>query len=91
MNSPNVAGECFNFSPETQVTVLEIVNKIRKTMKCEHIQPTVMNAAKGEIRNQYLSSAKAQRVLGWKPAYSLEEGLEETVAWYQDFFHCQGL
>src|SRR5208337_1083878 len=89
MNSANVAGECFNFSPETQVTVLEIVNKIRETMKCEHIQPTVMNAAKGEIRNQYLSSAKAQRVLGWKPAYSLEEGLEETVAWYQDFFHCQ--
>jgi CDP-glucose 4,6-dehydratase len=91
MNLPNVAGECFNFSPETQVTVLEIVNKIRKAMKCEHIQPTVMNAAKGEIRNQYLSSAKAQRVLGWKPAYSLEEGLEETVAWYQDFFHCQCL
>jgi CDP-glucose 4,6-dehydratase len=91
MNLPNVAGECFNFSPETQVTVLEIVNKIRKAMKCEHIQPTVMNAAKGEIRNQYLSSAKAQRVLGWKPAYSLEEGLEETVAWYQDFFHCQSL
>jgi CDP-glucose 4,6-dehydratase len=91
MNSPSVAGECFNFSPETQVTVLEIVNKIRKTMRCEHIQPTVMNAAKGEIRDQYLSSAKAQRVLGWKPAYSLEEGLEETVAWYKDFFQCQSL
>ena len=91
MNSANVAGQCFNFSPETQVTVLEIVHKIRKTMKCEHIQPTVMNAANGEIRNQYLSSAKAQRVLGWKPAYSLEEGLEETVAWYQDFFHWQSL
>jgi CDP-glucose 4,6-dehydratase len=91
MNSPNVMGECFNFSPETQVTVLEIVHQIRKAMNCEHIQPTVMNTAEGEIRNQYLSSAKAQRVLGWKPAYSLGEGLEETVVWYQDFFRSQGL
>jgi CDP-glucose 4,6-dehydratase len=91
VDSPNVAGECFNFSPETRVTVLEIVHQIRKAMKCEHIQPTVMNAANGEIRNQYLSSAKARRILGWKPAYSLEEGLEETVVWYQDFFHSQSL
>ena len=91
MDAPNVVGECFNFSPEMRLTVLEIVHQIRKTMKCEHIQPTVMNAAKGEIRNQYLSSAKARRVLGWKPAYSLKEGLEETVAWYQDFFRRQGL
>ena len=91
MDAPNVVGGCFNFSPEMRLTVLEIVHQIRKTMKCEHIQPTVMNAAKGEIRNQYLSSAKARRVLGWKPAYSLKEGLEETVAWYQDFFRRQGL
>jgi CDP-glucose 4,6-dehydratase len=91
MDSPHVVGECFNFSPETQVTVLEIVHQIRKAMNCEHIQPTVMNAANGEIRNQYLSSAKARRVLGWKPGYSLEEGLEETVVWYQDFFHSQSL
>jgi CDP-glucose 4,6-dehydratase len=91
MDSPDVAGECFNFSPETQVTVLEIVHQIRKAMKCVHIQPTIMNTAKGEIRNQYLSSAKARRVLGWKPVYSLEEGLEETVVWYQGFFHSQNL
>jgi CDP-glucose 4,6-dehydratase len=90
MDSPDVMGGCFNFSPETQVTVLEIVRRICKVMHCEQIQPTVMNSAKGEIRNQYLSSAKAQRVLGWTPAYSLEGGMEETVKWYQDFFRSQG-
>jgi len=91
LDSPNVAGESFNLSPETQVTVLEIVDQIRKVMRCAHIQPTIINTVKGEIRNQYLSSAKARRVLGWKPAYSLEKGLEETVVWYQDFFHSQNL
>jgi CDP-glucose 4,6-dehydratase len=91
MDSAAVMGECFNFSPETPVTVLEIVRRISKAMHSEHIQPAVMNTAKGEIRNQHLSSAKAQRVLGWKPAYSLDGGMEETVTWYKDFFHSQSV
>jgi CDP-glucose 4,6-dehydratase len=86
MPSPEVCGQSFNFSPESQVMVLEIVDKIRQLMKCEHIQPTVLNQAKGEIRNQYLSSAKARQVLDWRPSCSLERGLAETIDWYARFF-----
>lgn len=53
---------------------------------CEHIQPTIMNSAKGEIHNQYLSSAKAANLLHWKPAYELGRSLVETLAWYLAFF-----
>jgi CDP-glucose 4,6-dehydratase len=87
--APEIRGQSFNFSPESQVTVLEIVNRIRRLAKCEQIQPTVLNSAKGEIRNQYLSSAKAERLLHWKPAYDLDRGLAETIRWYQDFFEGQ--
>jgi CDP-glucose 4,6-dehydratase len=86
LTAPELRGQSFNFSPESQVTVLEIVNLIRRLAHCEHIQPTVLNSATGEIRNQYLSSAKAERLLHWKPAYDLETGLAETLRWYQDFF-----
>jgi CDP-glucose 4,6-dehydratase len=82
---PQVAGEGFNFSTESRVTVLEIVDRIRRIMKCENIQPTVLSQAKGEIRDQYLSSAKAARVLGWRPAYTLEDGLAETIEWYKKY------
>ena len=85
LDSPPVAGESFNFSTESRVTVLEIVDRIRQIMECEHIQPTVLNQAKGEIRNQYLSSAKAARVLGWKPVYTLDDGLTETIEWYKKY------
>jgi CDP-glucose 4,6-dehydratase len=85
LDSPQVCGESFNFSTESRVTVLEIVQTICRLMKCNHIQPTVLNTAKGEIRNQYLSFAKAARILHWKPAYSLDQGLSETVDWYQKF------
>jgi CDP-glucose 4,6-dehydratase len=40
---------------------------------------------KHEIQDQYLSSEKVGRVLGWEPQYSLESGLEETMAWYKDY------
>ena len=86
LSVPEVRGQGFNFSPQTQVTVLEIVNLIRRLAQCEHIQPTILNSAKGEIRNQYLSSAKAEKLLHWKPAYDLERGLAETLKWYRDFF-----
>jgi CDP-glucose 4,6-dehydratase len=86
LDSPEVRGGGFNFSPGSRVSVLEIVDLIRKMMNCEHIEPSVLNQAKGEIRNQYLSSEKAQRVLGWSPTYALEEGLRETIDWYLRFF-----
>jgi CDP-glucose 4,6-dehydratase len=85
LDRPEVRGQSFNFSPQSQVTVIEIVNMIRRLARCEQIQPTILNCAQGEIRNQYLSSAKAAEVLGWKAAYTLEEGLKETLDWYVEF------
>ena len=90
LEARGIQGQSFNFSPGSRVTVLEIVNIIRRLTHCEQIQPTILNCAPGEIRNQYLSSAKATEVLGWKPAYTLEEGLKETLDWYVQFLGTGG-
>lgn len=84
LEEKKLGGEAFNFSPEKAVTVMEIVNLIRKTMGCEHLLPKVLNTVQSEIHSQYLDSTKARKVLGWSPAYSLESGIEETVAWYRN-------
>lgn len=86
LDSLEVQGEAFNFSPEQPRTVIEIVNLIRQLMKKEAIEPLILNQAKAEIRDQYLSSQKAEQVLGWSPLYSLEKGLSETIVWYEKFF-----
>jgi CDP-glucose 4,6-dehydratase len=85
LEDPRVRGEAFNFSPGQAVSVLELVNRIRYLMGCEHLTPDVQNTAQGEIHSQYLDSTKARQVLGWQPSYSLDEGLRETIAWYRDY------
>jgi len=77
-------GEAFNFSNENQVTVRELVDRILK-MTGSGLKPEVLNEASHEIRHQYLSAEKARRVLGWKPQFSLDTGLERTIAWYRKF------
>jgi CDP-glucose 4,6-dehydratase len=82
VNTRGIAGEAFNFGPQRPVSVLELVDAIRDVMKRQDLEPVILNQASGEIRDQYLCSEKARRLLGWEPKYSLEEGLRRTVNWY---------
>jgi len=43
------------------------------------MDPDVRNEATNEIKHQYLTAAKARRVLGWSPLFNLEEGLTRTI------------
>ena len=83
MDDPKIAGQAFNFSNESRVTVLELVNLILRLMKRADLKPKVLGQARHEIRAQYLSAEKARGALGWAPAYGLEEGLKRTIAWYR--------
>ena len=82
---PEVVGQAFNFSNEIQVTVLELVSRILRLMDSP-LLPEVRGEATNEIQHQYLSAAKARRMLGWNPRYTLDVALEETIAWYDDYF-----
>jgi CDP-glucose 4,6-dehydratase len=79
-----IVGEAFNFSNEMQVPVLDLVRRILHVMESD-LRPEVRNEAKHEIRHQYLSAAKARRILNWEPLFTLDEGLGRTISWYRDF------
>ena len=80
----SLAGEAFNFSNETSLTVLDLVRRILDLMGST-LEPDIRNEASGEIRRQYLDAAKARRVLDWSPRFTLDAGLQRTIAWYRDF------
>jgi CDP-glucose 4,6-dehydratase len=83
--NPDLRGEAFNFSNELQVTVIDLVKKILKKMSSS-LSPVVLNETSNEIRHQYLSAKKAHEVLGWRPMFSLDQGLERTLDWYTKYF-----
>jgi CDP-glucose 4,6-dehydratase len=85
LHAGNVAGQAFNFSTDQPVAVTALVNEVSRLMGRTDLEPQVLNCAQGEIRDQNLSSRKAQQMLDWAPSYDLDSGLRETIAWYEGF------
>jgi CDP-glucose 4,6-dehydratase len=79
----DLSGSAFNFSAECPMTVLELVQRLQATLGTS-IEPDVRATATGEIPHQYLSAERARSVLGWAPRFTIDEGLEHTVSWYQE-------
>jgi CDP-glucose 4,6-dehydratase len=86
---PELRGHAFNFSNEVQITVLELVQAILQELN-SGLEPQVLNRASNEIRHQYLSAEKARQMLNWAPQFTLDEGLERTVDWYENFLSSSG-
>jgi len=86
---PSLAGEAFNFSNETPVSVLDLVRRILDLMT-SNLEPEIRNEASHEIRDQYLSAAKARRLFGWQPLFALDEALRKTIQWYADSLSVAG-
>ena len=84
-DDPDLAGEAFNFSDESPITVMQIFEAMRDVAGTPDVKPKILNAAQAEIKDQYLDASKARNVLGWKTSLSLHDGLTKTYEWYRSF------
>lgn len=82
---PELSGEAFNFSNELQISVLDLVRMILSMMNSQ-LQPNITCEATNEITNQSLNATKARTILAWRPLFTLEEGLQMTIKWYENYF-----
>jgi CDP-glucose 4,6-dehydratase len=80
---PELGGHAFNFSYESQITVLCLVKEILRAMQSS-LEPEVRSEASNEIRRQFLSAERARAVLDWRPLFTLAEGLARTIPWYRE-------
>jgi len=77
----SLRGTAFNFSLESPVSALEVVEMILELMKSD-LQPDIRSTAHGELAEQFLDASAAHARLGWHAQIPLREGLVRTVAWY---------
>lgn len=85
LHRPDVCGEAFNFGVEAATTVLDMIHTIIRLSPQSHLQPIILNEAQNEVQEQHLCSRKARQILDWQTRYSLEDGLRETISWYERY------
>jgi CDP-glucose 4,6-dehydratase len=80
--NPDLRGSALNFSNEEPLSVLEMVGRVLGALASD-LEPEVLGEASNEIRDQYLSAARA-RAMGWAPLFGIDDALERTIAWYRE-------
>ena len=76
-------GEAYNVGGPDECTNIEVVRRIIELTGADESLLTYVTDRPGHDRRYSLGSEKV-RALGWEPRVHFAEGLEQTVAWYQD-------
>src|SRR3989338_3434673 len=76
----------FNFGGGNTITVNNLVQKIIKISRRTVALVKTDEILEDEIKSQYVSFAKAKKLLKWKPTFSLNDGLGRALEWYEDYF-----
>lgn len=78
--SKSACGKAFNIAGGKQVTINELVETLNKIMK-KDIEPIYDKPRGGDIKHSYADISLAKEYLDYRPQYSFEDGLKETIKW----------
>lgn len=73
----------YNVGSKDNLSVLQIVNKIRSILDVKESFIKIANNSKKEIKNQRLNYSKIKKDLKWEPKTTLYNGLIKTISWYK--------
>ena len=77
-------GEVYNIGGNNEKANIEIVKLLIKTLgKSEELIKYVKDRP-GHDRRYAIDNTKITTELGWEPAYTFEQGIQETIQWYLD-------
>ncbi|MBU4027142.1 GDP-mannose 4,6-dehydratase [Patescibacteria group bacterium] len=78
-------GEIYHLSTTRNISIRALVKMIAEQMKLS-FEDNIEDVGErmGKDAAYLLDSAKAREALGWKDQISLEQGIEETIAWVRD-------
>ncbi len=79
-----VVGEAINLGTGRHTNLMEIAQAVRALMKPANSPIQFIGDRPGQVFRHTCDFSKANKILGWKPRTSFQEGLELTVKWYRD-------
>ena len=79
-----VLGEVYNIGGNNEKQNIEIVKLILNELDKDESLIEFVTDRLGHDRRYAIDSSKIQDDLGWKPKYTFETGIRETINWYLD-------
>lgn len=77
-------GAIYNIGGNNEKANLEIVKLILETLKKSEYLVKYVKDRPGHDWRYAIDNTKITSELGWKPSYTFEEGIAETIEWYLD-------
>jgi len=77
------AGEVYNIGGQSERTNLSVVRTILDHLDKPHSLIRFVKDRPGHDRRYAIDFSKIEKTLGWKPSILFEEGIRQTIAWYQ--------
>jgi UDP-glucuronate decarboxylase len=81
MTSPKAKGEVVNVGNTKEVTILELARKVKEATECKS-EIEFHPLPKDDPKRRCPDTAKLEKLVGWKPNVTFEEGLKRTVKWF---------
>jgi len=84
------SGEIYNVGGHNEWKNINIVKLILKYLNKDESLIEYVQDRLGHDRRYAIDAAKIERTLGFKPSYTFEQGIEETIQWYlENQFWCE--
>ena len=77
-------GEIYNVGGNNEKANIEIVKAILRSLGKPESLITYVKDRPAHDRRYAIDNTKITTELGWSPSYTFEEGLEETIRWYEE-------
>jgi dTDP-glucose 4,6-dehydratase len=77
------AGEVYNIGGRSERTNLSVVKTILDHLGKPHSLIRFVKDRPGHDRRYAIDFSKIEKTLGWKPSILFEEGIRQTIVWYQ--------
>ena len=83
LRQPGIEGEIFNIGAGHELDVLTVTAAILRLVGAPDGLIRHVEDRPGHDRRYAVDSSKLTRITGWKPEISFEQGIQETVKWFQ--------
>ena len=78
--------EPINFGSGKEIKIVDLASKIISLCgKRGKIKPVRVAPRPGEVKRLVADYSKAEKLLGWKPKYTMDGGLKKFIDWYKNY------